>query len=147
MSGKTLLTLVAVLNFGIALLHLAIIFVGASGYLYFGAADLAIMASQGSLVPAVATLILTLIFAGFGLYALSGASVIRRLPLLTVGLIFIGSIYTLRGLIVVLDLIGLALGEGYPLRQTVFSAVALTIGLMCLVGTIQQWNYLKTKAA
>ncbi len=93
MSGKTLLTLVAALNFGIALLHLVIIVVGVPGYLYFGAAELAITASQGSPMPALVTFGLTLIFAGFGLYALSGAGVIRRLPLLTVGLIFIFTLW------------------------------------------------------
>src|SRR5512140_390067 len=38
------------------------------------------------------------IFAVFGLYALSGAGYIRRLPLIRTGLIAIGTVYTLRGL-------------------------------------------------
>ena len=137
------MTLGAGLNFAVAILHLVIIAIGAPGYLYFGAADLARLAYVGSPLPALITFVLTILFVGFAVYALSGAGFIRRLPGLKLGLIFISGIYTLRGLIVVLDLIRLARGPDYPLRQTVFSAVALAIGLVCLVGTIRQWGYLK----
>ncbi len=134
MTGKRLLILVALANFAIALLHIAIPFMGVRGYIYFGTKELARMAAAGSLLPAIATWSLALVFAGFGFYCLSGAGVVRRLPLLNIALWFIGGIYTLRGLIVILDILGLFLGEGYPLRQTVFSTTALVIGLMVLVG-------------
>ena len=51
-----------------------------------------------------------------------------------VGLVAIGAVYALRGLVVVPDLVRLARGAGYPFRQTVFSAVSLTVGLLYLVG-------------
>lgn len=137
------LTLGAGLSFGVALLHVAIIVIGAPGYLYFGAVDLARLAAHGSFLPALLTLGLAAIFAGFGFYALSGAGLVRRLPLLTLGLIFVGSLYTLRGLVLVLDLLRLARGADYPLRQTLFSATSLAIGLVYLVGTARRWGYLK----
>lgn len=134
MFGKQMLLFAAVANFGIALLHFIIPFYGAPAYIYFGAAELALPASHGSLVPALLTWGLAIIFAGFGFYLLSGVGIVRRLPLLTLALIFIGGIYTLRGLIFFLDLIRLFRGAGYPIRQTVFSATALVIGLMVLIG-------------
>jgi len=145
MNGNTLLTLGAWLNFGIALLHVIIIFVGAPGYSYFGAAELAPMAEQGSPIPAAITAVLVLIFIAFGLYALSGAGRFRRLPLLRAALIFIGAIFTLRGLAVIFEIIYLSRGVEYPLRYAVFSAVALIVGLLYFVGTVRRWNDLKIK--
>lgn len=129
-------------NFGIALLHVIIIFVGTPAYIYFGAADLGRMASEGSSVPMFLTLGLVIVFTVFGLYALSGAGVLRPLPLLIPSLFFIGSIYTLRGLILILDILRLLRGADYPFRQTVFSAAALIIGLCHVVGTAQRWEAL-----
>ena len=134
MTGKRFLILAACANFAIALLHAALPFMGVNGYIYFGTAELVLLESQGSLVPEIATWFLALVFAGFGFYCLSGAGTIRRLPLQNLALWFIGGIYTLRGLIVILDILGLILGETYPLRQTIFSTTALVIGLMVLVG-------------
>jgi len=141
--GKVLLLTGACLNFVIALVHVGIVVGGPPAYIYFGVTDLADLAAQGSPIPAAATLILAIIFAGCGLYALSGAGVLRRLPLLRLGLLFIGGVYVLRGLIVILDLFRLIYGAGYPFRQTAFSAVALITGLVYLMGTTLQWNYLR----
>jgi hypothetical protein len=143
-NGKPLLLIGASLNFLIALLHIGIVIVGAPAYIYFGATDLAQFAAQGSPIPAVVTLILAAIFVVFAVYALSGVGWLPRLPLLRVGLILIGCIYVLRGLIVVLDLLRLVYGMGYPVRQTIFSAIALIIGLVYLVGTFQQWDHLRS---
>jgi hypothetical protein len=76
---------------------------------------------------------LVLAFAGFGLYGLSGAGLIRRLPLLRLGLLVIGAIYTLRGLVLIYDLIGLF--NGAPLHPAIFSLVALLVGLCYLIGS------------
>lgn len=141
--GKSVLIFGGTANFAIAMLHAAIPFIGVPAYVYFGSADLARLATQGSAVPALMTFSLALVFAGFGFYALSGAGVIRRLPLLRTGLLLIGSVYTLRGLILVLDLIRLTRGLDYPNWQVVFSAVALAIGLMYFVGTVRRWQNLR----
>lgn len=133
------------LNLAIAVLHVVIVVVGAPGYQYFGAADLARLADSGSPLPALITLGLTAVFVGFAAYALSGAGVMRRLPALVWGLGLISGLYILRGLVVVLDLVRVARGAGYPLRQTVFSAVALAIGLVYLAGIIRQWECLRMK--
>jgi hypothetical protein len=128
------LRLAAASNAAIALLHLAIIFLGAPAYRYFGAADMATLAERGSAVPALVTAGLTVVFVVFALYAWSGAGSMRRLPLLGLGLWAIGVIYTLRGLILILDIQRWMRGLHYPPRQTVFSLVALVIGVLYLVG-------------
>lgn len=138
--GKALLLAGAAANFGIAALHVFIVVIGVPGYIYFGTADLARLAMQGSPIPAVATLALAVLFAVFGVYALAGAGVIRRLPLVRVALVLIGGVYTLRGLIVILDILRWVQGAGYPPRQLFFSAAALGIGLIILLGTFWRWR-------
>ena len=145
-TGKTLLLIGAGLNFVIALIHVGIVLLGAPSYLYFVTNELARLDSQGSSIPAMVTLILAGVFAIFAGYGLAGAGLIHRLPLLRFGLLSIAGLYVLRGLIVVLDLIRLVRGAGYPFRQMVFSAVALSIGLIYFLGTFQQWENLRPKA-
>lgn len=143
--GNLWLKLGGVLSFATALLHLAIIFIGASAYRYFGAGeDMAKATESGSMFPAVLTLFLVAIFAIWGFYALSGAGVIRRLPFLKIALILIGAVYTLRGVAVFQQSFQLATGsaEVAP-RQVVFSLVSLVIGLAYLVGTIMNWRSLR----
>ncbi len=137
---KWLLVAGAAANFGIAALHVFIAIVGVPAYIYFGTADLARMALQGSPIPAIATLALAGLFAIFGMYALSGAGVMRRLLFTHVALVLIGSVYTLRGLLVILDVMRWAQGADYPPRQMFFSAAALGIGLMILAGTFLRWH-------
>ncbi len=133
-NARSVLILAALLNFGIALLHIVIIGIGSPAYLYFGAAEMARLSAQGSWVPVLVTWGLTAVFVVFGLYALAGAGVIRGLPFARAGVVIIGGVYTLRGLVVVLDLVRLSRGVGYPERQTVFSAVSLGVGIICLAG-------------
>ena len=89
--GNQWLRIGGILSFAVALLHMVIIFVGATAYRYFGAGeDMARAAESGSVFPALLTFVLVIIFVLWGLYALSGAGVIRRLPLLRIALIVIG---------------------------------------------------------
>jgi hypothetical protein len=133
--GGVLLICSALASFALAGLHVVIIAIGAPAYLYFGAAGLAERAGQGSLAPALLTSCITVVFIVFGLYALAGAGVIGRLPFLRAGLVMIGSVYTLRGLEIVFDVMRLIRNAGYPARQTLFSSVSLAIGLLYLAGT------------
>jgi hypothetical protein len=142
--GNQWLKLGGILSFGVALLHVVIIFVGASAYRYFGAGeDMAKAAELGSAFPAVLTLVLVAIFAIWGFYGLSGAGIIRRLPLLKIALILIGAVYTLRGVAVfqLLFQIVTSAAEVAP-REITFSLVSLVIGLAYLIGTITSWRSL-----
>jgi hypothetical protein len=84
----------------VAVFHLVVVFVGAPAYRYFGAGErMAQLAEQGSPVPALVTVGLTLVFVVWALYAFSGAGLVRRLSLLRTSLIAIGLVYALRGLL------------------------------------------------
>jgi hypothetical protein len=132
--ARELLIVASLLSFGIAALHIVIIGVGSPAYLYFGASGMAQLAAQNSWTPALMTWAITAVFVVFGLYALAGAGVVHSMPFVQAGVIVIGGIYTLRGLVVILDLVRLSRGAGYPVRQTVFSAVSLGVGLVYLAG-------------
>lgn len=145
--GKRLLLAGGLLNFCVALLHVGIIFAGAPAYRFFGAGEqMARMVEAGSPLPALLTFVLALIFAAFGFYGLSGAGAFRRLPLLKLAVLLIGGIYTLRGLLVVFAVFALFTGYASPemLAAAIFSAAALLVGLLYLVGAALNWDYLRT---
>ena len=83
----------------------------------------------------------------FGLYALSGAGSIRRLPLLRLGLIGISSLYLLRGLFFILTVLTLLrIIEGEILLQGVIShLVFLAAGIAYTVGTVLNWKEMQTR--
>lgn len=137
------LTAAAALCFGIALLHAAMIFMDPRAYAYFGAPQLGRAKAAGYSYPDLMTAGLVLIFAAFGAYALSGAGRIRRLPLLRIGLVLIGMVFTLRGLVLIPELAGLASGADVPPRMAFFSLVSLVTGVAFLTGTRSRWRQMK----
>ncbi|MCU0292375.1 MAG: hypothetical protein MUF10_10385 [Thermoanaerobaculaceae bacterium] len=141
-AGRLLLALGGIGSVLIALLHLAIIVIGPGGYRYFGAAELAPMAERGSPVPALLTLCIAVVFAVWGAYGLSGAGVLPRLPLLRPALLAIGTIYGLRGLVAIPELIQTARGQPLIPRFLVFSLTALVLGLLHLGGAVLSWGSL-----
>jgi hypothetical protein len=143
MRGRRWLVLAAAASTGIAVLHLVILTVGPRAYAYSGAPELGALAAQGSVLPAVLILLVAAALIVFALYGLSGAGLMRRLPLLKTVLVLVGTLYTLRGLAVIPDLVRLAAGAGYPLRQTVFSAASLAIGIVYILGTTRAWPELR----
>jgi hypothetical protein len=146
--GKRLLILGGIFSFAVALLHVGIAIYGGSAYITFGAGEeFTRLDASGSPVPMLVTLGLALIFAICGLYALSGASVLRRLPLLLLALIGIGAVYTLRGLLLLPELYSTLAGTTPASHGLIFSAVSLLIGLCYLIGTILSWKQLSHKPA
>ena len=100
--GQWWLFLGACVSLAIALLHVVVVLVvGPDAYSFFGGPGLARQAESGSWQPALMTLVLTWLFVVFAAYGLSGAGVIRRLPLLAGVLLLIGGLYTFRGLSIV----------------------------------------------
>jgi hypothetical protein len=83
----------------------------------------------------------------FGLYALSGAGVIRRLPLLRTALVGIGSLFLLRGLfIIVTFLVALGVLQGQVSLAGVAShLVFLLAGIVYLGGAALNWKTLKSR--
>jgi hypothetical protein len=73
-----------------------------------------------------------------GLYAISGAGKIRRLPLLRTVLIFVTVIYLLRGLAFISDIIMIRENPDKDLTHFfIFSLIALCIGMIHLTGLIK----------
>ena len=95
--GNLLLVIGATLSGLAALLHVGCIVFGASWYRFFGAGErMAQLAATGSWRPAFITTFMALVLSAWSLYALSGAGVIPRLPLVRLGLCVITGIYLLR---------------------------------------------------
>ncbi len=124
-----------------SLLHIGCIKFGAPWYRFFGAGEeMAKMAEQGSLKPAVMTGFITLVLAVWALYGLSGAGVIEKLPLLKLSLCVITAIYIVRGAGGFI-LIWKPLGRSKTF-WFVSSMVCLGIGLIHLTGLLQVWTAL-----
>jgi hypothetical protein len=146
--GVGALTLGAALSFFVALLHLAMIPIGADVYDYFAAPTRFVeLARRGSPVPSLVTLLIALVFTAFGFCALSAAGRAPRLPQLRILLIGISGIYTLRGLVVVPELLLFLNTTDLPLRALGFSLISLLIGIVYIVGTAMRWPALETGEA
>ena len=96
-------------------------------------------------------LLVALLLVIFGLYGLSGAGVIRRLPLLRVGLFVIGLLYSMVGfnfifqLLVMLGI--LPSGGPIPIYILLVSFGALVAALADLIGLAVNWKRLSIKPA
>lgn len=128
----------ALLSAVAAILHLLISVGGPSWYRFFGAGErFAVAAAQGRHYPAVVTTGIAAILGVWSVYALAGAGVIHRLPLLRPVLIGITAIYIVRGI----AFAPAVLASGGRLSPFVLwsSAICLGFGIVHLVGLIQQW--------
>jgi putative oxidoreductase len=145
--GRILLILAGLLSSLVAALHILIILLGESAYRFFpGVGEaLADLLRGGSALPALLTGGIALVFIAFALYAFSGARLIRRLPLLRLGLACISAIYLLRGLMNIPYYVhvlasGLRITEFHSI---VYDAVSTLIGACYLAGTAMLWKELK----
>lgn len=144
--SNPLLVLAGLLVFGFAVFQIAIGIVP-EWSAYWGAGDELV---SNPLLLLGASLAVALLCAVAGLYALSGAGLIRRLPLLRTGLIVIGFICTLRGIAFVLLLLTVLeiLPSQGPILTTAWqsSFVFLLMGLTYLIGLAYGWRALSQRA-
>jgi hypothetical protein len=127
------------LSFVAALLHISCIFGGPEWYRFFGAGErMATLAAAGDPYPTIATLVIAGILVGWGLYALSGAGIIFKLPLLKTCLVLITTVYLVRG---VAGLIGPFFTDDPVVHQNsmtfwiISSLTCCVYGLFYLYGT------------
>jgi hypothetical protein len=131
----------AVLSALAAALHLGCIYFGASWYRFFGAGEkMAQLAEAGSSHPTKITLTITAVLLTWSAYALSGAGVLPRLPLLRPALCAITAVYLLRGF------------AFYPLMKVMpgnslsfwlwSAAICAVFGIVHLIGLKQAWSTL-----
>ncbi|MCD9097109.1 hypothetical protein LU699_15135 [Luteimonas fraxinea] len=121
-----------------ALMHLACLVVGAPLFRLLGAGEqMAQLHLAGHWYPTVVTLIIASVLTGWSAYALSGAGLIRKLPLRRTALSVITAIYIVRG-------IAFAPAMAYfPGNSMTFwavsSSICLLIGIVHLMGLRQSW--------
>jgi len=94
---------------------------------------------------------LAMLFAAAGLYGLSGAGVVKRLPLLRLELVVISFVYIYRGVLAMPQAL-VALGylpapqavpqPHVPMPALLSSLMVLVIGLFYLVGLMRGWKML-----
>ena len=134
----------ALLSFIAAALHLAIIVGGPNWYRSFGAGQaMANMAEAGMLKPALITGCIAAILSIWACYALSGAGVLAKLPLLKPALIAITLIYLGRGLVGFLAVFypdHPAALQNSPSFWVWSSLICLGIGLVHLKGLLDRWS-------
>jgi hypothetical protein len=158
-----LLILAGLLSFCAAIFQAVIAFVpewSAS----FGASD--VLVSNPPLLL-TSGLLVALLLVIFGLYGLSGAGVIRRLPLLRLGLLVIGLLYSMVGINLILlnlAILGILPSAGpvpiylvlisiggslvpIPIYLVLISLGALVAGLAYLIGLAVSWKRLSTRPA
>jgi hypothetical protein len=142
MQGRSLyLVLAAALSASAALLHLGCIVFGAPWYRFLGAGEgLARLADAGHWYPNAMASAIAAVLSVWSLYALSGAGVIRRLPLLKPVLCLVTAVYIGRGIGFV------AIMPLFPGNSLAFwwfsSGICLVIGLVHLAGLRQAWSRL-----
>jgi hypothetical protein len=129
-----------------ALAHAGCIVFGGDWYRFFGAGEqMAQMAEQGLWYPTIMTSGIVAMLLIWSLYGLSGAGVIRRLPLTRMVLVLVAGVFLLRAVGFV------ALMPAFPENSLTFwlvsSAICLLIGGLFAVGTIGQWQRLGRRAA
>ena len=129
-----------------ALLHLATIIGGPDFYRFMGAGEgMAKMAEDGLAYPAIVTSMIALILFTWSAYAFSGAGMIKRLPLLKVGLIVISSILLIRAVFGIVFMF-ITINHPYlnelqarPTFMITTSLICLIFSLFFITGTYKQW--------
>ncbi len=146
-ASKTMLVLAAALAFCMSLAQAALGFIP-EWSAAFGAPE-ALLSNRALLLASA--LVVATILAIFGLYGLSGAGVIRRLPVLRLGLLGIGLGFTLYGINLIPQLLAIAgvlpAPSPIPLRNVVLFSMLLLSGLLYLSGLALGWKALSARAA
>ena len=139
--GQKLLIAGGVLSVIASLLHIGVIIGGPDWYRFFGAGEeLAKMAEQGMMRPAIITIGIAMVLAAWAYFAFAGAGLVWTPPLLRTGLIAISAVYLLRGLVLFPMLIFM------PDKVNAFavwsSLIVLIYGLFYALGTWKAWSSL-----
>jgi len=138
MKNNRMLTIGGSFSIMASILHIAIIIGGSDWYRFFRAGEkMAVMAEQGSWIPGIITLGIAAILFVWGLYAFSGAKVLRHLPFLKSVLVIVSGIYLIRGLALIPVFV--IIPEQVDEFSVWSSLLSLLIGLAYTVGTKQEW--------
>lgn len=131
--GQGMLITVALIAIFTAIAHTACLFLGPTCYRYQMAPESVVISAQnGTLFAPIATILVSSVFLIWAAYALSGAQMIRRLPLLSIG------VYTISMLCIARGLLGIQLWLRRPELVTEFANISSWIwfltGMLFLAG-------------
>ncbi len=133
-----MLKLGAYTNFLIAFLHISVFICPEKIFALTGVGDeMAAQAAIHGSIPYLLTVFVMIVFTVFGLYGLSAAGTIRELPFLKFGIYAIATIFLLRG---VGELIYESIQGTSSSLETIYSFVAVLVGLLYLLGGREKWN-------
>lgn len=130
MNDSRFLSLAGYSSFFLGLIHVPFVFLGEQAARFFSAPEFVlVLVRERSPWLFLVVAVLLFVFGLFGAYPLSAAGKLSlRLPSIKVGLLAIATIYTLRGLVLVPQLLALARRpHSLPPQVPVFSAVALLV--------------------
>ena len=140
-TGNPWLVAAAALSGMASALHVAIIVGGAEWYRFFGAGEaFARAAESGEHWQDMVTAGIAAVLGLWAAYALSGAGIIGRLPLLRVGLVLITAVYLLRGAVLLPALVLSRPPLTFFVAWT--SAISLAYGVVHLRGVVAAWRIL-----
>lgn len=145
-NGERWLRRGALLTGAASLLHLGIIFGGPDWYRFFGAGErMARLSARGSAYPTAVTAGIAWVLGLWALYGLSGAGVIRRLPLLRLALVLIAGVYLARGilgipLVLFVDAPYTNELKGRMTFMVVSSLICILLGLCYAFGAARVWQ-------
>ena len=132
--AKAAMIFVAVVAVSVVIAHMSCIWLGPECF-YAQRAPLSIIESSknGTWFAPIGTTFISSLFLVCALYALSGGNIIKKLPLLKLGIYIIGSVCIARGVLVTPVL------YIYPHLRSVFEITAAMIWLLC--GILIIWGY------
>lgn len=137
-SGAQALVIGGALSAAAAMAHLACILLGAPAYRFMGAGEKMARAVEArKLRPALITLAIAAVLFIWAAYALAGAGVVGRLPLLKLALPVICAVYLARA--VAFPLLKPAFPENSQTFWLVSSGICLVIGLVHVYGVVSLW--------
>jgi putative oxidoreductase len=143
----SILILAGILSFCAAIFQAAIAFVPAWSDAF--GAGAALVSNPTRLLTL--GLLVALLLVVFGLYGFSGAGVIRRLPLVRLGLFIIGLLYSTVGINFIfqaLAMLGILPSAGpIPIYVVLVSFGAFVAALAYLIGLAVNWKRLSTRSA
>lgn len=117
-----------------SVLHIVAMLWGPDGYRFFGAGEeMAQLAEQGSWLPPLITLVITIILAFWAAYAFAGVGLIRKLPFMRFCLIAITSVYLVRG---VGGLMIALFPESYQVQHLGLAFVVWSSAICFVIGVI-----------
>lgn len=102
------------------------------------------LAQTNAALPYLLTVFVAIVFFVFGLYGLSADYKFTKLPFLKPAIFIIAGIYLVRGFG---ELIGDSVQGTNSATETLYSSIAIGIGLLFLIGGLKKWKLTKTYRA